>query len=82
MVQTAVAGVRVEAWDKDLIFDDMSVARLRTVVAHFELRSPVHFRELFLDRNPDLFFKVFRGNALIKCTDDSVLWTSIRIVRL
>ncbi|MGH9929231.1 MAG: neuraminidase-like domain-containing protein, partial [Pyrinomonadaceae bacterium] len=31
-------------------------------------------RELFLDRRPDLFFKVFREKELIKSTEDSVLW--------
>lgn len=33
-----------------------------------------YFRELFLDRQPDLFFKVFQGDKLIKSTEHSVLW--------
>src|SRR5439155_7557587 len=33
-----------------------------------------YFKELFFDRKPDLFFKVFRGDVLIGSTEDSVLW--------
>ena len=33
-----------------------------------------YFQELFHDRRPDLFFRVFRGEELIKSTEDAVLW--------
>ncbi len=33
-----------------------------------------YFRELFLDRQPDLFFKVFQDGKMIKSTEHSVLW--------
>ena len=32
------------------------------------------FQEKFLDRRPDLFFKVFHEGTLIISTEDSVLW--------
>ena len=33
-----------------------------------------YFQELFADRRPDFFFNVFRGDDLVKSTEDSVLW--------
>ena len=33
-----------------------------------------YFKELFLDRHPDLFFKVFAGDTLIKDTRGSIIW--------
>ena len=34
------------------------------------------FRELCVDRRPDLFFKVFRGDELIVSTENAVLWNA------
>jgi protocatechuate 3,4-dioxygenase beta subunit len=33
-----------------------------------------YFKEIFFDRKPDLFFKVFQNDELIKSTEDSLLW--------
>ena len=70
-----VAGARVEAWDKDLVFDDLVGGAVTDAAGAFLIEfDESYFRECFLDRQPDLFFKVFRADELIHSTEDSVLW--------
>lgn len=70
-----VAGLCVEAWDKDLIFNDLVGSTVTDAQGTFRIEfNQSYFNELFLDRRPDLFFKVFRGSQLIKSTEYSVLW--------
>lgn len=70
-----LGGLRVEAWDMDLIFDDFVGRDLTDEQGAFRIEiRKAYFRELFLDRRPDLFFKVFQENDLIVSTEGSVLW--------
>jgi hypothetical protein len=70
-----IPALRVEAWDKDLILDDVVASAITDALGSFRIEfDQSHFQELFLDREPDLFFKIFRGDELIKSTEDSVLW--------
>ena len=70
-----IKDVKVEAWDKDLIIDDLLGSAITGDQGGFAIRfDESDFRDLFLDREPDLYFKVFRGDELIKSTEDSVLW--------
>lgn len=70
-----IGGLHIEAWDKDLIFNDLVGSDKTDAAGGFRIEfSGSHFRELFFDRSPDLFFKVFSGRKLIKSTRDSVMW--------
>lgn len=70
-----LTGLRVEGWDKDLICNDLVGSALTDEQGAFQIMfNESYFRELFLDRQPDLFFKVFCKGNLIESTEDSVLW--------
>ena len=70
-----VPGLRVETWDKDLICNDLVGSAVSDEQGAFQIVfDQSYFQELFQDRRPDLFFRVFRDDQLIKSTEDSVLW--------
>jgi hypothetical protein len=70
-----VAAAKVEAWDKDLICDDLLGSAITTAKGEFSLEfTASYFSELFLDRRPELFFKVFVADELVLDTRHDVLW--------
>ena len=70
-----IAGLRVEAWDKDLICNDLVGSAVTDAQGAFQIEfDESYFQELFADRKPDLYFKVFLGDKLIRSTEDSILW--------
>jgi type II secretory pathway pseudopilin PulG len=70
-----IKGLRVEAWDKDIFVSDLVGGTTTGDGGIFRIQfDESYFKDLFLDRRPDLFFKIFRGDKLIKDTKDSVLW--------
>lgn len=72
-----VAGVRVEAWDKDPLCNDLLGSAITDERGSFQIDfDESYFRELFFDRQPDIFFKLFNQGQLIKSTEDSVLWNA------
>lgn len=75
LTRQGVSGARVEAWDKDLHVNDLVGSAVTGADGSFVIEfDSSYFRELFADRRPDLFFKVFLDDTLIKSTEDSVLW--------
>jgi hypothetical protein len=71
----SVSGLRVEAWDKDLMRNDFLDTTTTNGEGKFNIEfDESDFQDVFLDREPDIFFKVFRDSKLIASTEDSVLW--------
>jgi len=71
----AVAGLRIEAWDNDLFFDDFVGETTSNKDGSFQLTfTEKRFKELFFDNRPDLYFKIFAEGKLIGSTEDTVLW--------
>jgi hypothetical protein len=70
-----IANLRIEAWDKDLIFDDLIGSAITDEQGQFQMEfTEGYFQECFLDRQPDLFFKVFKQAQLIISTERTTLW--------
>ena len=72
---TGIPGLRIEAWDKDLITDDLLDTKVTDEQGAFEMKfTSAQFQERFLDRKPDLLFKVYHNNEEIHSTRNKVMW--------
>jgi len=69
-----IAGLRVEAWDKDEKYDDLLGVDTTDGRGRFQMDfDQTYFREFSPDLEPELYFKVFRRKQLLKSTRDSVI---------
>ena len=70
-----LSGLKIEAWDKDLIFNDFIGEAISDKNGKFKIVfTQDRFKELFLDANPDIFFKIYLNDELIHSTEDVVTW--------
>jgi hypothetical protein len=70
-----VKGLRIEAWDKDRIRNDLVGEYITEGDGTFRIDfQESYFQEVFGDQRPDLFFKVYDNDKLIHSTENSVLW--------
>ncbi len=70
-----IGGLRVEGWDEDLLFDDFIGQATTNEKGEFTITYDTgKFSELFFDRSPDLYFKIFKGKKFLCDTKDSVIW--------
>ena len=73
--QQPLPNLRIEAWDKDLLFDDFVGESTSDANGEFTLAfRQDRFRELFFDNFPDLYFKVFEAGTLIYSSEKEVIW--------
>jgi len=67
-------GLRVEAWDKDIVFDDALGHALTDKEGKFNINySESAFSDRYSEKNPDLYFKVFLAEKLLETTEDALL---------
>lgn len=73
--RAGVAGVRVEAWGKDLeIDDDLGYAATQSDGSFAIPFDEDTFRDFFRDQYPDIYFDVCCGDELLASTEDSTHW--------
>ncbi len=73
--QLGIPDLHVEAWDKDLLFDDCVAKAVTDNAGCFQMEfGESGFAELFFEQRPDLYFKVYREQILLWSSENSVLW--------
>lgn len=75
--RAGIAGLRVEAWDKALIYKDLVGSAITDAQGNFRIEwDESYFRKLFSEQRPELFFRVFRKSELVTTTENSVFWNT------
>lgn len=70
-----IAGVRVEAWDKDWLLDDSIGQDISNAQGVFHIGfKKSDFNDLIGENKPDIYFKLYKDNQLIHSTQDTILW--------
>ncbi len=70
-----VPNLRIEAWSKELLINGAVGEAKSNSKGEFQISfTQNRFKKLFLDNEPDLYFKIFSGKKLIHSTEKSVIW--------
>lgn len=69
-----VSGLRVQAWDQDVMGDDRMGEATTGDDGAFEISFTEETYRGIFERRPDVFFRVYRGMALVHSTEEAVLW--------
>lgn len=71
----SLEGLRIEAWDNDLVIDDFLGAVLTDQDGKFTIQfDGTFYKEICFDRKPDVYFKIFYKDRLIHETKHETLW--------
>ena len=69
-----IVGLRVEALDKDFIYDDRLGAVHTNADGRFQLRyAAADFREVFLDSKPDIYLRVYNAQGHLLLTTEEAI---------
>jgi hypothetical protein len=74
-------GLFVKSYDKDLLFDDLLGSAITDKHGKFDIICELSDFRDFLEKRPDIYFKVFRGDrtTLIHNTKNAVRWNQGKI---
>ncbi len=73
--QKAISNLRVEAWDCDALVDDFVGEAVTGSNGEFTISfAPNRYKELFLDADPDIYFKIYDGRTFLYSSIKDVLW--------
>lgn len=71
---TGIQGLLVKAWDADLILNDLVGSAPTDAEGIFVMEfDETYFREIFLDRKPDLFFEIYYKGKCIFSTQNEII---------
>ncbi|PQJ26818.1 hypothetical protein BSZ35_17950 [Salinibacter sp. 10B] len=69
-----LAGLRVQAWDRDVVHDDFLAAATTGRAGSFSLQfAPVRFKETHFEEGPNVFFRILDGDTVLAEIDRSDL---------
>jgi hypothetical protein len=67
--------LRVEAWDKNMIKDELLGTDVTTEFGKFSITfSKNNFKDLFFNNRPDIYFKIYKEEKLVHTTEDNIDW--------
>ena len=79
VTQSGGAGLPVKAWDEDLLVKNIGGSAVADAQGSFQIEfDQESFGELFLERRPLLFFRVFQDSQLVHDTRALVVWNEER----